>query len=164
MKKPVSRAAADRFDVFGEVWNTEKTEEMFRKEMRLLEEKGMKNSALRLEYEEKVRSLAGLKKELEGQGLSEEAVARRLHGQRRELGRQYKLASPPLIRQYIYYATEKKYGDPLGPEYKVLRRRKTDGEIIESAVRPIRDLDERISTEGFEKWFREIYRAEKEEE
>ena len=73
---------------------------------------------------------------------------------RRELGRQYKEAAPPLLREYIYAATAAKYGDPLGPDYESLRRRKSCAEVIEAAARPIKNLDERITIEGFREWYR----------
>ena len=37
-----------------------------------------------------------------------------MHYERRKLGLQYKHAAPPLLQEYIYYTTAKKYGDPLG--------------------------------------------------
>ena len=47
-----------------------------------------------------------------------------MHEKRRELGRLYKEAAPPLFREYIYEATAAKYGDPLGPTYEMLREKK----------------------------------------
>ena len=84
-----------------------------------------------------------------------EQIARTLHEERRELGRLYKQAAPPLFREYIYYATAGKYGDPLGPGYETLRERKSPEEIIESASRPIADLGDRLSLEGFRRWYTE---------
>ena len=81
------------------------------------------------------------------------AQARAMHEKRRELGRQYKEAAPPLFREYIYAATAAKYGDPLGPTYEALREKKTCKQIIESASRPIKDLDNRLTLEGFQQWY-----------
>jgi len=87
-----------------------------------------------------------------------ENIAKILHERRRELGKIYKDAAPPLFREYILYATEKKYGDPLGPDYESLKKRKTAEEIIESATRPIEDLNNRLTIEGFAEWFRQTYK------
>lgn len=75
----------------------------FEREYELLLREGLKQSALRQEYEKKVEAL-------------------------RELGRQYKEAPPTLLGEYIYAAT---------------------------AARPIKDLDERITAEGFRMWYRQ---------
>ena len=76
-----------------------------------------------------------------------------MHEKRRELGRQYKEAALPLFREYIYEATAKKYGDPLGPTYEMLQEKKTCKQIIESASRPIEDLDKRLTLDGFQQWY-----------
>ena len=78
---------------------------------------GLKTSPLRLEYENKVYELRSIPEKLKAEGFSEEQIARAMHEKRRELGRQYKEAAPPLFREYIYEATAAKYGDPLGPTY-----------------------------------------------
>lgn len=95
--------------------------------------------------------------ELESAGVPQAELARRLHGLRRTCGKRCKEASPPLVREYVYYTTTRKYGDPLGPNYDALRRRKTDAEIIESASRPIRDLDDRLNEAAFRVWYEEVY-------
>lgn len=105
----------------------------FREILSQLHETGFKKSPLRLAYE------------------------RRLQGLRRACGKRFKEASPPLVREYVYYTTTRKYGDPLGPDYDALRRRKTDAEIIESASRPIRDLDDRLNEADFRVWYEEVY-------
>ena len=130
----------------------------FEKELDALREHGLKANPLRLEYERKVRELSAYRDELFAKGESKENIARTLHECRRELGRIYKDAAPPLFREYILYATEKKYGDPLGPDYESLKKRKSDEEIIESATRPIENLDHRLTVEGFAEWFQQIYR------
>jgi len=129
-------------------------EEEFKSELKLLQENGFKDSPLRLEYEEKVRNLKDLEKELRKQGLSEKEIAYTLHNKRRELGKIFKEAAPPLLQEYIYVATANKYGDPLGPTFEQLVERKTYAEIIESSSRPIEDLDNRLTVDGFIEWYR----------
>lgn len=130
-------------------------EAAFEEEYKLLSETGIKENSLRREYEQKVAALKGLAAELEAQGLSDAAVAKTLHDKRRSIGMEYKKAALPLFREYIYYATAKKYGDPFGPTYEELRKRKTDREIISSACRAIEDLDNRLTLDGFRVWFEE---------
>ncbi len=130
-------------------------EEEFRREVELIRELGLKDSPLRKEYEQRVAALQPLAQKLLAAGKTEEQVARILHVERRALGRQYKLAAPPLFREYIYAATAKKYGDPLGPTFDQLRKKKTCAQIIASASRPIENLNDRLTLEGFEKWYRE---------
>lgn len=48
-----------------------------------------------------------------------------------------------------------KYGDPLGPTFDMLRRTKSCREIIESASRPIENLDNRLTFDGFRAWYLE---------
>lgn len=129
-------------------------DEEFLKELKLLKENGLKDSPLRLEYEEKVRKLKDLETELRSKGLSEKEIAYALHNKRREIGKIYKEAAPPLFQEYIYVATTNKYGDPLGPTFEQLAERKTYAEIIESSSRPIKDLDNRLTVDGFIEWYR----------
>ena len=129
-------------------------DEEFLKELKLLKENGLKDSPLRLEYEEKVRSLKDLEMELRKQGLPEKEIAYTLHNKRRELGKIFKEAAPPLLQEYIYVATANKYGDPLGPTFEQLTERKTYAESIESSSRPIEDLDNRLTADGFIEWYR----------
>lgn len=129
-------------------------DEEFLKELKLLKENGLKDSPLRLEYEEKVRNLKDLETELRKQDLSEKKIAYTLHNKRREIGKIYKEAAPPLLQEYIYVATANKYGDPLGPTFEQLAERKTYAEIIESSSRPIEDLDNRLTVDGFIEWYR----------
>ena len=129
-------------------------DEEFLKELKLLKENGLKASPLRLEYEEKVRNLKDLETELRKQDLSEKKIAYTLHNKRREIGKIYKEAAPPLLQEYIYVATANKYGDPLGPTFEQLAERKTYAEIIESSSRPIEDLDNRLTVAGFIEWYR----------
>ena len=129
-------------------------DEEFIEELKLLKGNGLKDSPLRLEYEEKVRNLKDLEKELRKQGLSEKEIAYTLHNKRREIGKIYKEAAPPLLQEYIYVATANKYGDPLGPTFEQLAERKTYVEIIESSSRPIEDLDNRLTVDGFIEWYK----------
>ncbi len=138
--------------------NVRKISDEFEKEWKLLLEDGLKASRLRLEYEEKVAELRELPAELVRQGKAEEEIARIMHEKRRELGREYKLAAPPLFREYIYAATKAKYGDPLGPTFEMLCQRKSCQQIIESASRPIENLDDRLTVEGFRKWYENKFR------
>ena len=93
----------------------------FEKEITLIEKIGLKTSPQRLEYEKKVRELRSMPEKFKAEGYTEDQIARAMHEKRRELGRQYKEAAPPLFREYIYEATAAKYGDPLGPTYEMLR-------------------------------------------
>ncbi len=131
----------------------------FERETELLRKTGIKNSPLRLAYEEQVRALGDMPQQLQSQGLSEEQIAREMHRLRRELGRQFKEAAPPLFRQYIYAATAARYGDPLGPSFEALRETKTCRQIIASAARPIRDLDDRLTLDGFRIWYEQQEQA-----
>lgn len=131
----------------------------FENEVEQIKETGIKNNCLRLAYEEKVRTLKDVPQKLRTQGLSEESIAREMHKLRREIGRQFKEESPPLFREYIYAATAAKYGDPLGPTYEMLREKKTCRQIIESATRPIEDLDDRLTLEGFQTWYEQKKRS-----
>ena len=133
-------------------------EREFEQELNALREHGLKTNPLRLEYELKVHELSDFRETLFAKGESEEAIAKKLHECRRELGRVYKNAAPPLFREYILYATEKKYGDPLGPDYESLRRKKSVEDIIKSATRPIDNLDNRLTIEGFVEWFQQTYK------
>jgi AraC-like DNA-binding protein len=130
----------------------------FEQEVALIREMGLKESPLRQEYEQRVAALHQLGNRLLASGKTEEQTARILHAERRELGRQYKQASPPLFREYIYAATAAKYGDPLGSTYEQLRRTKTCVQIISSASRPIENLDNRLTLDGFEQWYREHHK------
>lgn len=127
----------------------------FERELAYLEQINFKTSSMRKEYERKVHALKALGESMLASGCTVEEVSRELHSKRRELGKLYKDAAPPLFRQYIYWATENVYGDPLGPSYEQLRERKSCEEIIESSSRPIPDLNQRLTLEGFKKWYEE---------
>ena len=128
----------------------------FEKELDLLKSEGIKDSLLRREYEMKVRDLRDVERRMREDGYSTHEIAVELHRLRRSIGEEYKKAAPVLFRKYIYWATQRKYGDPLGPDYKTLSKTKSDEEIIASAVRPIADLDTRLTLDGFVQWFCEV--------
>ena len=133
----------------------EKDKEEFEREWNLLLNQGLKDSPLRKEYEDRVAALKDLPEILLAEGNTEYQAARIMHEIRRELGREYKEAAPPLFREYIYNATASKYGDPLGPTFDQLAVVKSCAQIIASASRPIKDLDDRLTMDGFRKWFHE---------
>lgn len=127
----------------------------FEAECALLQETGLKENPLRREYEAKVTALGALPAKLLAEGKTKEETARTMHRMRRELGRLYKEAAPPLFRKYIYAATAAKYGDPLGPTFEMLQKKKSCEEIIASASRPIADLNDRLTVDGFRRWYEE---------
>ena len=105
----------------------------FEKEIALIEKMGLKTSPLRLEYEKKVHELRSMPEKLKAEGYTEDQIARVMH----EMNE-----------------TAEKYGDPLGPTYEMLRGKKTSKQIIESASRPIEDLDDRLTLDGFQQWYK----------
>lgn len=127
----------------------------FAAELYLLQNQSLQERPLRMSYENEVHKLKKLAEELLKQGYRQEDVARTLHGRRRTLGAEYKKAAPPILREYIYAATAKKYGDPLGPSFEQLSEYKSFQQIIESSSHPIRDIRTRLTPEGFEKWYNE---------
>ena len=124
------------------------------KELAEIKALGIKSNPMRLAYERQVHALQSVPAQMRAEGYSEEEIAREMHRRRRELGRQFKESAPPLFRAYIYAATAEKYGDPLGPTCEMLRKRKTWKQIIESASRPIEDLDDRLTMDGFLRWYK----------
>lgn len=128
----------------------------FEIEMAQLVESGIKSNPLHQTYEAEVRALSSMPDQLRSEGYSEEQIARLMHNRCRELGHQFKEAAPPLFQEYIYAATAAKYGDPLGPTFEMLREKKTYAQIIESASRPIDDINNRLTLDGFIKWYRSL--------
>jgi len=112
-----------------------------------------KENPLRIEYETKINKLAELANTLKEQGKSQKEIARTLSQMRRELGVEYKDASPPILRDYIYEINKARYnGDPLGPDFKWLMKR-YDGDyskIIEASSRPNPNIDRLLG--GFREW------------
>lgn len=93
--------------------------------------------ALRLEYEAAVKALKDKVPVMRSQGMEDEAIARALHAERRELGVKYKGLTPPEKLAEIYARNLEKYGDKLGPTIEYLRDKgKTWEQIIDSATRP----------------------------
>lgn len=92
--------------------------------------------ALRQQYVEEVRMLAGKAEVMRLAGSSQEDIARALHADRRSLGVKYKNLTPPKELAEIYARNEKRYGDKLGPTVEWLRARgKSWEDIIASASR-----------------------------
>lgn len=122
---------------------------------------GFKNNPLRISYETEVKNLANYAAELFDKGYTEEEVARLMNQARRELGIEYKYATPQPLRNYIYYVNQIRYGDPLGPTYEYLRydlpilKQKTDAEIIISSSKPNFNID--VLLEKFKIWMEENY-------
>jgi hypothetical protein len=71
---------------------------------------------------------------------------------RRDLGVKYKDATPQPLRNYIYEVNQARYGDPLGPLFEDLAKRRTPDQIIGSSSRSNPDIDNLLS--GFEEWLR----------
>lgn len=98
--------------------------------------------SMRYSYENKVRALKD--KYLKGvdlDSLSEqdlEKIAREMSAERRELGKEFKAATPEFLREKIYKRNLEKYGDKYGPTISYLRnvQGKTWKQIIESSMKP----------------------------
>ena len=101
----------------------------FEQECRLLYEMGLKDSPLRLEYEEKVRDLSILREQMETEGKTKEQIALTMHERRRELGRLYKRCSGnTFIMQLpentvIRLVQRLKDLESIFPEWYIFRRR-----------------------------------------
>ena len=92
---------------------------------------------LRQQYVDRVNALRQKADAMRANGSGEEAVARAMHAERRELGEQFKALTPPDKLAEIYRRNEERYGDKLGPSIDWLRARgKSWAEITESASRP----------------------------
>lgn len=75
---------------------------------------------------------------------------------RRDLGIQYKDATPQPLREFIYHLNRERYKDPLGPTYRdLIDAKKTDLYIIESSSRPNSDIDKLFKK--FSVWMEEHY-------
>jgi hypothetical protein len=113
----------------------------------------VKSHPLRQAYEAEVKALAAKAKELQAQGMPRNEIAKALSQARREIGVKYKDSTPEPLREYIYDLNRSRYGDPLGRTYEDLKALgKTDTEIIESASRPNRDVNDLLG--GFEDWLK----------
>ncbi len=92
--------------------------------------------ALRLAYEAEVAKLKDLIPAMRKQGFDDEAIARKLHADRRALGEKYKAQTEPKLLETIYKRNLEKYGDKLGPTVEWLRAKgKTWEQIMDSATR-----------------------------
>ncbi len=115
--------------------------------------KSYKNNPLRIEYENKVNGLSKVADDLRSQGKTDEEIARTVSQMRRDLGVQYKDATPPTLREYIYELNESRYnGDPLGPTFDWLMERydRDYNKIIQASCRPNQDVDTLLG--GFREW------------
>ena len=99
----------------------------FETEWQLLQQNGLKDSALRREYEQKVAALCALPPKLAAAGQSEAEIARTLHELRRELG----------------------------PTFEMLCKTKSYRQIIDSAARTIENLDNRLTLEDSRAWYKQ---------
>ena len=114
---------------------------------------GFKNNPLRQVYEMETQELSKLRDSMIEQGLSKKEIAETLNEARRNLGIEYKNATPQPLREYIYEINQNRYGDPLGPTMEYFSQKgRTYPKIIESALRPHSDIDSLLL--GFEKWLR----------
>ena len=116
----------------------------------------IKNHPLRQAYEAEV---AGLKEEAEmmsKSGVSKEVTARKMWARRREIGVKYKSMTPEPLRDYIFDLNLKRYKDPLGPSFDMLKKEAEEKlldpyeVIIKSSSRPNSDIDKLLSK--FKNW------------
>jgi hypothetical protein len=77
---------------------------------------------LRKEYTNAVENLVNEKSKLFDLGKTKEEVARTLHQARRDIGVQFKNATPDDLRDWIYRFNTKRYVDNLGPKFRLLQR------------------------------------------
>ena len=114
--------------------------------------KSYKTNPLRIEYENKVNGLSKVADDLRSQGKTDEEIARTVSQMRRDLGVQYKDATPPTLREFIYERNVNEYGDPLGPTFDWLIERydRDYNKIIASSCRPNQDVDTLLG--GFREW------------
>ena len=87
-------------------------------------------------YLREVAGLADKAAAMLASGLSEEAVARAVHAERRALGEKYKVLTSPARRRQLYRWNLERYGDPHGPTVESLRAGgKSWADIIVSSAR-----------------------------
>ena len=121
-------------------WTSKKTE--IDSILRNLQGNGFRNHPLRQAYEDEVRNLTHYADDLYRQGYAENEIAQLMNQARRDLGIQYKDATPQPLREFIYELNKGRYRDALGPTYEYYSRRgKSDFEIIKSASKPNGDID-----------------------
>ncbi|GAA1314386.1 cell wall-binding protein [Pseudonocardia xinjiangensis] len=85
------------------------------------DEEVVRDRSLRAAYLREVAGLVDRAAALVASGLSEEAVARTLHAQRRALAERYKGLTSPARRARLYRRNVERYGDPHGPTVENLR-------------------------------------------
>jgi RHS repeat-associated protein len=93
------------------------------------------NTEIRRAYVEAVQALAGLVAVWRKRGWTDEMIARELVRLRNQLKEEFREYMDDDDRERLEERNEEKYGNPIGPTYDQLRRRKTDREIIESALK-----------------------------
>lgn len=103
---------------------------------------------LRNEYTNAVENLVNEKAKLFALGKTKEEVARVLHQTRRDIGVQFKNATPDDLRDWIYRFNNKRYNDNLGPKFDyLLNKAKSSGltdeqvfdQIIKTSSTPLGD-------------------------
>lgn len=103
---------------------------------------------LRNEYTNAVENLVNEKSKLFALGKTKEEVARTLHQTRRDIGVQFKNATPDDLREWIYRFNTKRYEDNLGPKFDDLfTKAKSNGltdeqafdKIIQTSSTPLGD-------------------------
>jgi AraC-like DNA-binding protein/mannose-6-phosphate isomerase-like protein (cupin superfamily) len=126
-----------------------------KKELEILDNSGFSANPYRLAYLEKIRSLRELAKSLEEKGVSEEEIAKRLYAERRKYAEAYRTSLPPLMRAYTNEQSIRKYGNPIGPSYEQLMKKKRSlRKIIEGSWQPSDHLEEHFTIEQFLAWCR----------
>jgi RHS repeat-associated protein len=104
-----------------------------------------KTVLIRVQYQNRVRELSRLAKELRSSGKSSEEIAKILNTKRRALGRLFKNATDATTRQNAYARNLSRYGDKYGPTWQYLRSQgKSWDDIIESAARPNSSFQELV--------------------
>lgn len=141
----------------------ERMDEEFDRELKILEEGGFSSNPYRRDYVEKISRLEMKAKEMREDGLSDEQIAHSVYDERRELAKDFRRSTPPLIREYTSYKSSLKYGDPIGPTYEQLYKKKHScRKIIEGSWRPSDHLEERLSIDDFKIWYQGKRQVERE--
>ena len=117
--------------------------------------RNMGESELRQAYMAEVRTLEGELANLRASGLPPREIARRLFQERRDIGARYKDATPEALRHYIYEVNQGRYGDPLGPPFRLLEQKYNgDYDLIASrAAAPNENVDGLLQNFGV--WLRQ---------
>lgn len=140
--------------IFFSVEDLDRMDEEYERELKILENGGFAGNPYRKDYLEKISRLQLRAFEMEAEGMEEEQIAREIYQERRNLARDFRDATPPLIREYTCYKTSLKYGNPIGPTYDQLYSKKHScRKIIEGASRPSDHLEERLNIDDFKAWY-----------